>query len=234
MGWRGATITISGEAFTASEGSFAETTRHDLEVDFSEARAALPDLARRSGRFQVRMGRLIDGDYLIDGSVLVERKTIADFASSLADGRLFQQAARLARSPFRSIILIEGPRPLLMPDVDANALKGAAVSLALMWRLPLLHARDPEDSMRILSMMAQQSARAPGLIVRRGDRKPKRFTSRKLHILQGLPGVGPELARRLLVRFGSIERIVTADEQTLLEVRGVGPQTAARIRRVLK
>ena len=207
---------------------------HDLEVDFSEARAALPDLARGSGRFLVRMGRLIDGDYLIDGSVLVERMSIAHFAASLADGRLFRQAARLARSPFRSIILIEGPRPLLMPDVDANALKGAAVSLALMWRLPLLYTRNPEDSLRVLLMMAQQSTLSAGFVVRRGEGKPKRLTSRKLHILQGLPGVGPALAHRLLVRFGSIERIVAADERVLQEVRGLGPHTAARIRRVLE
>jgi ERCC4-type nuclease len=33
------------------------------------------------------MGRLATGDYLIDDEVLVERKTVVDFAASLVDGR---------------------------------------------------------------------------------------------------------------------------------------------------
>ena len=37
-----------------------------------------------------------------------------------------------------------------MPDIHPHALKGAIVSLAVMWRLPVLHARDPEDALRIL------------------------------------------------------------------------------------
>lgn len=49
-------------------------------------------------------------------------------------------------------------------------------------------------------------------------------------MLQGLPGVGPALANRLLARFGSIERVVVADEDALIRVRGVGRKKAALIR----
>jgi DNA excision repair protein ERCC-4 len=73
--------------------------RYRLVVDHSERSAPLLDLARQSDVFNVQMVRLEAGDYVIDGGVLVERKTYADFAASVADGRLFPQAARLARSP---------------------------------------------------------------------------------------------------------------------------------------
>ena len=63
--------------------------RHRLDVDYSERNVPLLELARQSGVFDVRMVRLAIGDYLIDGGVIVERKTYADFAISLADGRLF-------------------------------------------------------------------------------------------------------------------------------------------------
>ena len=69
---------------------------HRLDVDHSEHQAALLDAVRRGGVFDVQMVRLQTGDYLIDDEVLIERKTIADFATSLADGRLFPQAARFA------------------------------------------------------------------------------------------------------------------------------------------
>jgi ERCC4-type nuclease len=51
--------------------------------------------------------------------------------------------------------------------------------------------------------------------------------------LQGLPGVGPALARRLLARLGSVERVVTAEAAALETVRGVGPTKAARIRELV-
>jgi len=77
----------------------------------------------------------------------------------------------------------------------------------------VLHARDPEDSLRILRFLAQQVGNSEQRILRRYDRKPKRIASRRLYMLQGLSGVGPALAQRLLVRFGSVERVVTADEE---------------------
>jgi len=206
---------------------------HQLAVDFSERGAALVDLVRQCGSFDVQMVRLPAGDYLIDKAVLVERKTYADFAMSLADGRLFLQAAVLAQNPHRPVVLLEGPRPSHMPDVHPNALKGAMVSLAVMWRLPVLHARDPEDSLRILRLLAHQARQSSEGVLRRYDRKPKRLASRRLYMLQGIPGVGPALAHRLLLHFGSVERVITADESTLMQIPGIGPKKAARIRELV-
>lgn len=206
---------------------------YQLHVDYSERSATLLDLARQSGVFDVRMVRLAIGDYLIDGGVLVERKTYADFATSLVDGRLFRQAATLARSPHRPVVLLEGPSPTSMPEVHPHALKGAIVSLAVMWRLPVVYSRGPEDSLRILQFLANQASQSDQGILRRYDRKPKRLASRRLYTLQGLPGVGPALAYRLLLQLGSVERVITADETALMQVRGVGPKKAARIREVV-
>lgn len=207
--------------------------RHQLRVDFSERNAAVLDLARACDDFDVQMVHLPVGDYLIDSGVVVERKTYADFATSLVDRRLFPEAAALARSPHRPVVLLEGPRPVRMPDVHPHALKGAIVSLAVMWRLPVLRARDPEDSLRILRFLAQQVGNLEQRSLRRYDRKPKRVASRKLYVLQGLSGVGPALAQRLLIRFGSVERVVTADEENLMQVRGIGLKKAARIRELV-
>jgi DNA excision repair protein ERCC-4 len=203
---------------------------YPLRVDFSERNAALLDLARGCDDFDVQVVHLAAGDYLIAGGVLVERKTYADFATSLTDGRLFPQAAALARSPYRPVVLLEGPRPQRMPAVHPHALKGAIVSLAVMWRLPILVARDPAESLRILQFLAHQVRNSDHGILKRFDRKPKRLASRKLYMLQGLPGIGPALAHRLLLRFGSIERVITADESSLVEVPGVGAKKAAGIR----
>jgi DNA excision repair protein ERCC-4 len=165
--------------------------------------------------------------------VLVERKTYADFVMSLVDGRLFPQAAALARSPHCPVILLEGPKPSRMPDVHPHALKGAIVSLAVMWRLPVVHARDPEDALWVLRCLAHQVGRAEPGVLKRYDQKPKRLASKKIYVLQGLPGVGPALADRLLLHFGTVEQVITADEITLMQVPGLGRTKARRIREIV-
>ena len=128
-----------GESTKAwTDAAVVPPRRHQLRVDLSERYAAVLRLARECEHFDVQMVHLPIGDYFIDGGVVVERKTYADFATSLVDGRLFPQAAALAQSPHRPVVLLEGPKSLQMPDVHPHALKGAIVSLAVMWRLPVL------------------------------------------------------------------------------------------------
>jgi ERCC4-type nuclease len=222
---------MDAQKTTESQGT-PEAVRR-LVVDHSEHRSALLDAVCRSGWFDVQMDRLATGDYFVNGEVLVERKTIRDLVASLIDGRLFPQVARLAHSPYRSLLLIEGPTPSSMPDVHHHAVEGALVSIAAIWRVPVLHSSGSEQSARMLRFVADQARGPQEQVLRRFDRKPKRLASRRLFLLQGLPGVGPALAHRLLCHFGSIERIVTVDAATLSQVRGIGAGKAARIRELV-
>ena len=196
--------------------------RHRIQVDYSERQAPLLELLRQSGAFDARIVRLTVGDYLINDEVLIERKTIADFSASLVDGRLFPQAARLARDGHRTLMLIEGPRAASMPDVHPHAVQGALVSLAAMWRLPVLHTCDAADSFRVMQFLAAQASGCRERMLRRYDRKPKRLASRRLFLLQGWPGVGPAIAARLLNQLGSIRGVVTADIEILQQVAASG------------
>lgn len=129
------------------------------------------------------------GDYLISGEVVVERKTHADFSTSLLDGRLFPQAAALAHGPHRPLILLEGPPPERLPDVHPHALEGAMASLAVMWRLPVLQARDPEDSLRLFPALASR------LLARFGS--IERVMAADAKALMETDGVGPAKAARI-------------------------------------
>jgi ERCC4-type nuclease len=204
-----------------------------LTVDHSEHHASLLGLLHDSGLFSIEMDRLTTGDYLIDDTILIERKTQADFVASLVDGRLFPQVARLAHSRYRSVLLIEGPVRPGTPAVHRHSVEGALVSIAAMWRLPVLHAGDPDESCRLLRFRAHQGSHTDEIPLPRYDRKPKRVATRRLFVLQGLPGVGPALARRLLAQLGSVERVMTADTTALQTVRGVGRKKADRIRELL-
>jgi ERCC4-type nuclease len=174
---------LRASRITTSEGT--PNSVHQLVVDHSERPSALLDAVRRSGWFDVQMDRLATGDYLVNGEVLVERKTIRDLAASLIDGRLFSQVARLAHSPYRSLFLIEGPAPSSLPDLHHHSVEGALVSIAATWGIPVLHSSDSEQAARLLRFVADQVRRPHERILRRFDRKPKRLASRRLFLLQG-------------------------------------------------
>ena len=202
---------------------------HVLRVDFSERAATLLELAQKSADFE----------YEWNASMSVIIASMAVSSSSARRTRILRCRSPMADSFRKPQLLLEaligrsfssGPKPATMPKVHPHSLKGAIVSLAVMWRLPVLLARDPEDSLRILRFLANQLLHSDSGILQRHDRKPKRFASRKLYMLQGLPGVGPALANRLLVQFGSIEAVVAANEDTLTQVPGIGRKKARRIR----
>jgi ERCC4-type nuclease len=53
--------------------------------------------------------------------------------------------------------------------------------------------------------------------------KAKRKKSRQLRILQSLPGVGPDRAKRLLEHFGTVRACFGASTEEIMEVEGMFP-----------
>jgi ERCC4-type nuclease len=208
------------------------TSRPRIVADHRERPCGIPDLLVTMGSVDVEVAHLTVGDYVIDDRVVIERKTIDDFAVSIIDERLFRQASMLLRSPYRSALLIEGARSP-QNDVPRHVLQGALVSLALVFDIPVLRSRDVAESARILAycgrQLAETTLQGPG----RRRWKPKRAHTRRIHVLSSPPGVGPERAARLLHAFGTIESVVRADAAALAQVPGIGKKTAEAIRALL-
>ena len=200
-------------------------------VDDREANSGIVEILRARQDVRVRVERLPVGDYRVDESLLIERKTLPDLVASIKDGRLFTQACRLANARLWSAVILEGTsRDLAGSGMRREAIQGALITLTLFMGLPLLRSRGPEESARIMLYAARQGrAVATGALPRRG-RRPRGKYRVQAWVLQGLPGVGPERARRLLERFGTLEAVVAADQDELASVEGIGPGTAAAIR----
>jgi len=183
----------------------------------------------------VEIARLKVGDYHIERRVVVERKTAADFAASLIDGRLFQQAAALAMAPECAVLVLEGSHENWRDTgVRREALQGALITLGVLYGVAILWSDDAEETARLLVYLARQAQRsAQGGLPRPGYR-PKGKRARQLFLLQGLPGVGPERAARLLERFGSVQANMTASADDLATVDGIGEKTAAKMRRIIE
>jgi DNA excision repair protein ERCC-4 len=206
-----------------------------VTVDDRERPSEVVAELEKLGGVVVKIEHLALGDYSIDGAVLIERKTAADFAQSLIDGRLFRQAGRMANSRLRPAYIIEGTNAeWSVLGVSRQALQGALVTLMLIFDIPVFRSSGPAESAHLILYVGSQLARLrdPEYLPYR-QAKAKRKKSRQLRILQSLPGVGPDRAKRLLERFGTVRACFVASAAELIEVEGIGPKTAAAIDHVI-
>jgi ERCC4-type nuclease len=203
-------------------------------VDYRERNSGVLDALAAMPGVDVRVEHLPVGDYLVDDVFVFERKTLVDLVASIMDARLFKQACRLACDARRSAFILEGTLTQLAPSqMRREAIQGALVTITLMLGLPVLRSRDPHESARLMVYAARQAqAWSTGAIARR-VRRPKGKRRAQLQMLQGLPGIGPDRAARLLDEFGSVEAVLTAAREDLLTVDGIGPVTARGIRWVV-
>jgi len=205
-------------------------------VDDREARASrVADLLEENPEAQVIRKRLRTGDYLVEGRILVERKRIPDFLASLCDGRLFRQAAALAKGGLRAVVIIEGRgEEWNQRKVGRAAIQAAPLTLGIVFDLPTLRSRDEAETARLLLFAGGQAGHTRKRFLRRPGWRPKDRQARQTCFLTGLPGVGTARAQAFLDRFGSIEEVVTASEQDLSNMPNIGAKTAAAIRSAVK
>ena len=195
----------------------------------------------------VRIDRLVTGDFRIGERILVERKTVRDFVDSLVDGRLLEQASRLVGAAPRSLLLIEGEGLFESNRVHPHALMGALTTLALDFGIPIVTTKDGAETARFLTVASRrEESMLDGLTPQARDRleavKPEiwmdpvtqaaagarelrkspnqeKFTA--MSLLIAIPSVDQDLANRLLKRYGTIAALIWADEDDLRQVEGI-------------
>jgi len=208
------------------------TMQHPIRivVDDWEQRSGMVEILEANESVSLSIGRLACGDYAVDDNLLFERKTLIDLVSSIKDGRLFRQACRLTESHKRGIIILEGTSgDLVSTKMRREAVQGALISLTVFLGIPLLRSRNLQESTQLMLYTARQHrAVASGALPRHGIR-PRGKRKTQIHILQGIPGVGPERACTLLDRFGSVEAVLTANMEELLAIKGIGKNTVDAI-----
>jgi len=204
-------------------------------VDDREANSKTVQELRKITGIEVLIQRLPLGDYEINGTILFERKSLIDLAASIKDGRLFRQGIKLASSPIRCAIILEGTaKDLIDSKMRREAIQGALVSLTIVLGIPVLRSKDPQETARLMLYTARQIRTMGSGTIARRVKRPKGKRKLQLHFLHGLPGVGPERARNMLDMFGSVEKVITADRHQLIRVPGIGPGLAKKIRWIVE
>ena len=183
---------------------------------------------------KVRLAQLESADYVVAGKVAVELKKVDDFVSSMLDGRLLGQVKELRSKFEKSVLIVEGEEDIYsVRRVHANAIRGALASIVLGFGVPVLYTKDANDTAALLAVMAKREQQSSGRVASLHSSKPQGVRNQQEFIVNSFPSVGPSVAQKLLLHFGSVEKIVQASEKELLEVSGVGKTIVSRIREVL-
>ncbi len=208
----------------------------EIVADQRELEASIGrDLSARDG-VEVRLETLEVGDYVLSDRVAVERKTTEDFLDTLLGGdrSLFGQVQEMAAHYDRPLVIVEGPDLFEVRDVHPNAIRGALASLVVDFGASVLFTDDAAGTTELLAIIAEREQETAGREVSvHGEKGGRTMPEQQEYVVSSIADVGPVTARSLLEAFGSVEAVMTASEEELLEVEGVGEVTAERIRDVV-
>ena len=218
-----------------------------IVVDERERNSNIPDLLKEAGA-AIDFAQLRVGDYVVSAETAVERKTIRDLISSIYDGRLFVQCSDLVKNYQKPLLVVQGniaelaeiPDDLEDEDLKRQAMRmplayDALVTVAIEFRIPIIHTPSAEQTAQLLVTLVNRSLRdgkAVGPLMRK-IKKENPVYIQQLSVLASLPGVGEKLALRMLKKFHTPIRALNASAAELATIQGFGLARAERVRKIL-
>lgn len=215
-----------------------------IVVDERERSSRIPGLLRQAGTV-TDFAYLKVGDYIISTETAVERKTIHDLLNSIYDGRLLVQCSELAQHYTKPVIIIEGN---ILDLADASSLSEnnkfsndrvylineTLARVALDFRIPIINAPYAEYTSQLLVTMLNKALEGKnnGPLLKH-IKKTNPVQVQQLSILSSLPGVGDKLAARMLGKFITPRRALTASAAELARIPGFGSSRAIKVRKIL-
>ncbi|MBW6518549.1 MAG: DEAD/DEAH box helicase [ANME-2 cluster archaeon] len=204
-------------------------------VDQREIRSGVAR-ALDSGGIDIVLSTLEVGDYIVSDRVAIERKTDMDFLDSIIDKErnIFRQLSDLARTYERPVLIIEGENLYTGRQLHPNAIRGVLASIVTDFGVPILNTRDETETAEMIGAIARReqedNKRTPSL---HGKKTAMTLKEQQEYIISAISNIGPSAAGKLLRHFGSVEAVMKASTDELMEVELIGQKTAQRIREVV-
>ncbi len=192
-----------------------------IVCDVHEVRSGVPAVLAELGA-DVEIRALQRGDYLVAVNALVERKTVADFHSSIINGRFWSQMAkiRVARGPY---LLLEGSSLFTGPVAD-EAVRGLCLAVVNLG-VTIVRTESATDTAAWLNEIAAGAAPPRDRPVF-AQRPQSNDDPPAVVALSAAPGVSVETARSVLHRFPTLLAVSQATVHDLRAVPGVGAKRA--------
>ena len=165
----------------------------------------------------IKFEKLEIGDYLV-GDTIIERKTFSDLVSSMINKRLQKQLSEIKKYPTYYLIIEGFDYNYEKFRINKNAIKGLFLSIALDFKVPIIFTEDEKDTANFLILTSKKYEKTKTEHSIRQTKTAKTSEEQKQFILEGFPGIGPALAKKLLKEFGSLKNIFNASEKDLEKI----------------
>lgn len=210
-------------------------------VDHRERTSGIVKELLKKG-IHVEEKQLIAGDFVLQGdgldgkleSIGIEKKTQQDFINSIIDKRIIKQLIELKENFTIPLLIIEGEENIYsLRNFHPNAIRGMLAAIAIDYQIPIIYTKNYRDTASLLEVMANRLKEPKRHIGLLRKRKPLTLKEQQELLVESLPGIGPTLAKSLLLEFKTVKRLVNAKEHRLRKVKKIGPKKAKNIREVL-
>ena len=214
---------------------FENTVELTIFVDPRETRSGVARFLQKAG-VNLKLRNLEIGDYVVSDRVCIERKSAVDFLDSLINKRrnLFDQIHRMKNEYEKPLLVLEGDSVYGQRNVHPNVVRAVMATIAVDFSVPIIQTRDEADTASLIYVIAKREQMPNHTEVNPHGKKPATsLKEQQEYLISALSNIGIVTARNLLRRFKTIERILTASKEELMEVEHVGEKTAEHIKEVL-
>ncbi|MEK6848789.1 MAG: ERCC4 domain-containing protein [Nanoarchaeota archaeon] len=162
------------------------------------------------------------GDFIVK-NIVIERKTVSDFLSSMLNRRLLTQLEELQQQE-NKFLLIEGLEENQLygetekEGIAPNAIRGFLLSILLKYKIPIIYTKNARDTAAYLSVLAKKEETSH--LSYRQTKRSLNTSEQLQYILEGFPGIGPATAKKLLANFKTLKNIINANAADLEKVIG--------------
>jgi len=217
-------------------------SKQELIIDSNERGSLCESIERKAKRMGIRVIRkpLLVGDYLLGGA-LVEAKSINDLFQSSHSGHLWRQLDNMDANYERFFLVIHGGidkyvamakrngRRVTYSKVQ-NELTGTIARVMCDFECQVFYTGNVSEAAQFITKLHDKLQKPAS---RHGAQSLRRVASNdaRLDILLTIPGIGADMAERILEKCGSIEEMCHPDSLKL--IKGLGPTLRSRIINIL-
>jgi Fanconi anemia group M protein len=203
----------------------------------------------------VKISQLPFGDLIFvfeKQAIVIERKTVQDFVTSIRDNRLWEQLLKLMNHKTfegvkikRRILLICGTlvdylneiqdRSTQTPETLLKSIMGAQLEVLFVYDTPIVFAETNSVIEAFLHTVAKREAQGKNDTNPKSrwyrSRSPSKLPAKDLKVftLSSVPSIGEKLARTMVDHFENIANVANATIEDLTALPGIGPKKAQKI-----
>jgi ERCC4-type nuclease len=191
-----------------------------------------------------------DDEKMLEGGLIIERKTIRDFEASFLDGRYREQRGRILsfcqEHKTQPIYLLEGSWSSATGRLQKKAILKLINRLTLHYQIPILHTESVHESFELLLTLVEQwkddpkSLQRTSELVRVSDgihiqKKVNALDHRQFGVccLAQCPGVSVKMAEVLMDTYGTLKNIMNVTQKDVEQIkvgnRKIGPVVSKRL-----